>query len=367
MKNFKIILFIFISCFFFQCIFSNNIKKEQELKQEIQKFIFDCLSSKDRNIKIETIKAIGELKDILYLSKLKSILKTEQDEEIKLEIINTLIKFGDNTEVPFVIKILQEKPNFSIDAKPKERVMALKKEILRIKAAKVIAETKNKEYINILKKIISDKNDSGRVTDEILISLYKLGYEEEPMKIFLDGLNSNDRYIKLKASEVIGELKISTASYKLYQLLKDPDKDIRAASCLALAKIGDINYVPAIRELLLDKSPIVRINACKAIGLFKDSKFIPQIKQLLKDENGLVKLSASIFLMQLNDYSYDYFLFDALDSTDFDAKILSLNALSELGKLSHLNKLKNVFIKETNPIVKINISKTILKIFQKEE
>ncbi|MFN3966842.1 MAG: HEAT repeat domain-containing protein [Endomicrobiia bacterium] len=327
-------------------------------------FIRECLNSKDVTIKTEAIRAISYIGDKSSINKLKELLNDPTD-TIKIEASLALHKLGDNSGKDILIKILKEKSILSMKDSPVKRAKALAKNLNRAKAAKALGEINAKSAIPILKEIAEDKNEDGRVIDESIISLIKLG-DRSKINIFLAGLNSSEKSVKEKSCEVLGEVKEEKAKQKLKELLSHWDKGVRAAACTALGKIGDKESIKSIINLLSDKEDIVRMASAESLGFLGDTSVIPHLKKTLDDPNGMVRLSACESLYKLGDNSGELFVISSLNASDTDAKIKSIQIISDYKIKNSLEKLETLYQQEENQVIKIKIATGILNITKGE-
>jgi HEAT repeat protein len=340
---------------------------KQELRQTYLNSIFDVISSSEADHRVEAIKISSKIGDRSAVPLLKRLLRGKND-RIKMEAAYALGKLGNSTGIPTVVGILKATPNISLNRKMKmiERARMLAKQTLRVRAAEIIGEIGNSSHIPLLKKIANNKNENTRLVDSSLIALAKLG-DKSKIRVFTFALLRKDREARRQACYYLGELKEKSAVNNLRQLLKTWDKDIRAEAALALGKIGDKKSIPYVSKLLDDKESVVRMNACESLGMLGDKNFIPDIKKLLKDENGFVRLHACEALMRLEDFSGEDFLLRSLVSTDFDAKLESIQILAEFGKYNLLDKLEEIYSKEDNELLKLHIANTIVRIFDRKK
>ncbi len=150
-------------------------------------FIKESLNSDNIAVKTEAIRTISSIGDKSSISRLKKMLN-DQSDTIKIETAVALYKLGDNSGKDILIKILEEKPNVSMKDSPVKRAKALAKNLIRAQAAKALGEINDKSAIPVLKEI--SKNDDGRVVDESIISLIKLG-DRSGVDMFITGLYNN--------------------------------------------------------------------------------------------------------------------------------------------------------------------------------
>jgi HEAT repeat protein len=362
----KIILIIFILGF----VNINLTAEENNPKYDKNSLYNICLNtlvnglySNEKNVCIESIKLIGQLKDTSLIPHLKKLL-ANQDDDIRLETSFSLIKLGDKSSYNNLINILRNNPldNQLSSSKPIERAKSLMKQNTRIRAAEMMGEIGEKIFINVLLTIANNKYEYGPLIDKARISLAKLG-DRTKINSFIYALHSDDKNIRAEACKALGELKEKSVLNNLIELLKYWDKNVRIQACSALAKIGDERAAESISTLLIDKDPEIRMVACEALGKLKSTKYIANLKELLsKDENGFVRIAAAESLLNLNDNSGESLLLKTINSQDFDAKLKSIQILGNYGTKNILSILEKNFYSEKNEILKLNISYAIIQI-----
>jgi len=347
------LIFVFLCTIFSICY-------SKETKEFYLNFLNESLNSNEITVKTEAIKSLSLIGDKSSISKLRKLLNDPSD-TIKIESAIALYRLGDNSGKDILIKIIKDKPNVSMKDPPVKRAKALAKNLIRAQAVKALGEFNDKSVIPILNERAKDKEEDGRVVDESIISLTKLG-DRSGIDIFISGLDSSDKNVKEKACEVLGEVKEEKAKGKLRQLLSHWDKGVRSSACLALGKIGDKESIKSIISLLSDKDEVVRISAAESLGLMGDKSIIPQLRKLLEDPNGLVRLSACDSLFKLGDNSGESFVISSISAQDTDAKIKSIQIISSYKIKNALDKLEELYKQEENQIIKIKIASAILNI-----
>ena len=358
-KNILIILFITSICFA-----AGDIP---ELYKACTYIITAGINSTDKIARIESLRLVPGLNDKSQVSKLKNLLQSDTDDGTIIQVVAGLNKFGDSSQNQLLSDIIKKRGIITQEMKPIERARVLMRDNVRANAVKAVGDIGDKTFVPLLKKLSNDAAENGRVRDQAMISQAKLGDRESSIKMFMFGMDSIDTNIRRQSCIAMGELKESSALPKLVEQLSYFDKEIKSVAAISIGKIGEKKIAPYIKELLSNKEPSVQISGCDALGMLGDANYIPQLKEMINNENGTVKLAAAISLIKLGDFSEENIMFQAFDSTDFDAKLKSAQALTEYGKPGHLDKLGTVFNKEQNPTVKLNIANAIVQICNREK
>lgn len=363
MKKLSLLLLlclIVVLCYFL----SVGISKDFDVRyKKYFGFLIESLNSQEVTVKLETIRIFSDIGDKSVIERLKKILSDKSD-PVKIESARALYILGDKSGREVLVKILKTKLTVSVNDKPAKRARALARNLLRARAAEVLGEVADKSAMGTLREMAKDKD--GRVKDSSLIALIKLG-DRSGVDIFISGLESSEVSVRKRCCEVMGEIKEEKVKYKLKELLKNWNKEVRQSASIALGKIGDKKYIPDVRELLDDKEEIVRIAAAEALGLFGDEKFIPQLREKLKDNNGFVRLAAAESLLKLGDNSGEGFVFNSLKSPETDARLKSVEILQAFGKESAIGLLESGFNEEKIELVKLNIAGAIIRIISREK
>jgi HEAT repeat protein len=330
------------------------------------KIIADALSSEDRSTRNEAVRLLPGLKDKTFINQLKNLLNSDIDDTTKVQVAATLYRLGDTVSAQVLADVLKTRPKISPDAKPLERAKAMMKDNTRINVVRIMGDLGEKGFIPLLKRTVKDGTENGRVVDQAYITLGKLGDMNENIDIFNSGLDSTDLNIKRQSCIALGEIKESSSTGKIAQLLNHFDRDVRSQAAIAIGKIGDKRYAPALVTLLTDKEPSVKVSACEALGVLGEPVVIPKLQEVSKDDNSMVKLSAAIALIKLGDYINEDIILRALESSDFDAKTKSIQVLTDYGKQLHVQSLEKAFSLEQTPMFKLDIANAIIQICLRE-
>jgi HEAT repeat protein len=110
--------------------------------------------------------------------------------------------------------------------------------------------------------------------------------------------NTSSRSGRLTGIELIGLLRIITASNLLLRFISDPDPEVRVKSVKAAAAIADLRFLEAFETRLDDPSWPVRCQAAKALSLFGSAASAPRLTAALRDPHWWVRFYAATALLE---------------------------------------------------------------------
>lgn len=117
-----------------------------------------------------------------------------------------------------------------------------------------------------------------------------------PMLLYAEGTAS--RSGRLASIELLGWLRITTASDLLLVSMSDLDPEVRVKSVKAAAAIGDPRFLDAFHVALDDSSWAVRCQAAKGLSLFGSPDSVPRLARALRDEKWWVRFYAATALAE---------------------------------------------------------------------
>ncbi|MBN1621188.1 MAG: HEAT repeat domain-containing protein [Endomicrobiales bacterium] len=354
-------LLLFISIIL---ITSNSINLMSEGNSDELDVIQLGLNDQSREVRSLAIEAILQIGSQDYIPILRDMLDDNND-FVSIKAAEALYKLGDDSGLPVLVNILDTKPELSEEAAPLERARAIAKNTLRVQAATVLGDIRDKGAITILNKNLDD-ND-GRVVDACLVALAKLG-DKTVKEDFVSALRSTKYQVRAKAAEALGDMGDPTVAPAIRERLKDWNREPKVEACIALGKLDDLESIPQIRELLMDEDAIVRENAALSLGMFsfKENKSIKALLDILDDPNGLVRIAASKSLFILGDDSGKEFVLGVLKSDERDAKIKALEALEAMANQGDIKDLESLLDDEDKSIA-VRAAKVLVMVKQRME
>jgi HEAT repeat protein len=110
---------------------------------------------------------------------------------------------------------------------------------------------------------------------------------------------TSNRAGRLATIELIGWLRITTASQLLVGFMSDMDAEVRVKSVKAAAAIGDPRFLEIFHARLEDPSWPVRCQAAKGLSLFGSPESVPWLRAALRDQQWWVRFYAATALAEV--------------------------------------------------------------------
>jgi HEAT repeat protein len=110
--------------------------------------------------------------------------------------------------------------------------------------------------------------------------------------------NTSSRAGRLAALELLGLLKITTASDLLLGFMTDPDPEVRVKSVKAAAAIGDPRFLESFQARVEDSSWAVRCQAAKGLSVLGSPASVPRLTAALRDQHWWVRFYAATALAE---------------------------------------------------------------------
>jgi HEAT repeat protein len=139
-----------------------------------------------------------------------------------------------------------------------------------------------------------------------------------------------DPRARVAAVEILGRSRRIEAAPWLLQRLRDPETDVRARACDALASIGATEAGPALVRALSDPMWPVRAVAARALGRLRHEAATPGLCEAMRDRQWWVRANAAEALKAMGDPGLAA-LDGMLDGPDGFARHLAVQMLEESG------------------------------------
>jgi len=140
-----------------------------------------------------------------------------------------------------------------------------------------------------LLKSLSEEVESAKVL-ELLDAIKPFANEEQVKEKVVELLlNSSDRLVRIKATEVLEELTSAdgrVVDVLITSLLNDPDAFVRGFSAKVLGKLGDVRAIDFLKKAQEDEDGFVRHYASEALKVLEMKGRLLSIIQ--KAKGGLV-------------------------------------------------------------------------------
>jgi len=280
-----------------------------------------------------TLKKIGEPAVPLLIDALS--------EEINVEIIESLLEglltdnrlhyyfdalaYDDNSVVPVIKRVLSESTkydaNLLIDAL--ERV-DIRKEYLTVIINKQAKRIDQKQLLEVL------YGGSSNIRQSVFSVLQSIASESlVPQLITYSRSESADT--RYRMVRLMGKFSTESIRTALFDLLKDPNKNVRMAALEGLANM-DIP-VPAhfICKLLSDPDMMVQSKAIETLIKLNDASTVKYLMEYLQDESEYIRRAAVEVLNEVGDTRAIKDLLMALRDQDWWVRVRAADALGSIG------------------------------------
>lgn len=170
--------------------------------------------------------------------------------------------------------------------------------VVRANAARAIGVLRDPEAIPTLIEALRSKDD--RLIFESLIAMQKIGDRDAgPRVVFL--MRDLVEKVQVAAIETAGLLKTRDAVGELRRVLEaGPDRKVRRAAVLALARIADPGSRATFAELLADKDDEVRAAAAEGLGRIANPADLQVIQPAFdREKRTLARLGQSFAIARL--------------------------------------------------------------------
>jgi len=264
-----------------------NVRKLKDKKNI--KGLIKALRAKDKYIRIEATKALGEISGPMTVEPLIQALKDE-DDGVRGTATKALGKIKDPSVVEPLIQVLEDENIVnrwyameSLGAVGDARaVTPLMHNILEDKAS-IALEKIGKSAVEPLAQALKDKNSSVRKRAAAILGTIRDHRAVEPL---VEALDDVDVFVRCTVATNLGRIGDERAVGPLINALKDEDGRVRIDSERALEKIGE----PAVEKLnqaLEDENASVREIAKRLLeklvkSEFKEQKETENIKSQIK-------------------------------------------------------------------------------------
>jgi HEAT repeat protein len=299
-------------------------------------------------VRYAVIETLGQFHDPRALDILKEALCDPDDFNVRLAAVRSISRLNDSHAiVPLIKAVYDDAVSVSREASKaldkllehpdavQELITALienRDDRVRIKAAKLLAGSRDPRAVEPLIKALRDENMGVRL--EAVKGLKEFsdpGIVESLIQALED--KDNDNNIRSEAIFALGETRAPRAFEPLMRALENPGTKETAA--VALGRLGGPRTVEPLIELLKDELWIIHESAAEALGKLKDPRSIePLIQAIHKSPKAIWALG------ELNDPRAIEPLVHALDDVSWTSR---KEAALSLIKIAKGNSGFNVF------------------------
>jgi HEAT repeat protein len=291
----------------------------ENLNQEALKIIDAGLADPDPQIRANTIEAIADTKQIIFMPKVQRLL----DDEV----------------VP-----------------------------VRFLAILAVADLEYSLAKNQIQQLLKDSDENIRIA--AAYTMTRLGHLEY-LTIFRNAIASEDQTVRANASLLLGKSGDKDALKLLYWVLqrKDSSDKVRFNAVEAIASLGDERILPKVWAIVYSGYADDRIAGIRALGALKTVKAKDVLITKLDDEILEVRLAAAGQLGRLNDpigepevlEVFEKNLAASPEKKDVErVKVLAAIAIGQIGT-ENLKKFLPQLIKDESKPVRIAAAKAVLQ------
>jgi len=229
-------------------------------------YLKNKLTVANNPLKERIIWILGEMKDKSSTDILLYELKHNDNESIKIDTIDALVKIQDRKAVEPLIKLLySNRMNVCIasikglseidDIISNEHIKKLlmhNNPEIRSNAIKYFAKIKDDKALEKIRKCLNDKDNTVRIA-----AIYAIGENEDTysLRLLLDLVNSNEGAIKLSVITALGKIKDPIAVEPLLKILKSNAEDhIKELAMMSLSEIKDERVKWAFYDYKMNKN-----------------------------------------------------------------------------------------------------------------
>ncbi|MCS7227955.1 MAG: HEAT repeat domain-containing protein [Endomicrobia bacterium] len=355
----------------------------QVTKTVCEDWIVKILSGQENSVKLYILDNIYEIPSKKFFPEVKKLSNSIND-NVRLKSLYVLYKvYKDTQAINMITSFLLQKPKFDDTLSPVSKAKLYMKNQLRVEAAKMLGELGDEKVVNVLSKIINDRDDDGNVKDAAYFALALLSQRgvikplPEMKEFFYSGLKDINPKVRLQAVKYLGELKYTDAVAPLSLRLKDTDKEVVVAAVRSLGSIGDVSILNDLIQVKTHPNETVRLTLAESLGSIASNistdtakiAILNRIKNvltsLLNDPNGMVRVASAGALLKINDRSGIQILKKGIESDDIDVVIYCIETFGKSGSIEDIKFIEK-FLEHQDLKLKTVSSVNILKIYYRQ-
>ncbi len=279
-----------------------------------------------------------------YFASLVDQLKNDKDTWQRVKAAKDLGISKDKNAITPLIEVLND-PNKNVRAESINSLALIgdKSAILPLKGKLIDKEEFVQKRAAEALALIADSNNDMQLLEEILLGQNKeiscaaigaLGMQERKnsIPILIKCLHVENKRVKKSALGTINRIGAKEVAPDLYFLLEDKDPEIRIETIRILGYFHDVSAVDKLIQMYDTEDIQGKSAILSTFAYFKDPRTIPLLKKAMHDENEQIKYQATSIMQSLSGVdslvSLDE-LKSNLDSGDLD---LERNAVESLDR-----------------------------------
>ncbi len=287
----------------------------------------DNLNGEERT-QLSHLKDAGDVRDKIFEMYVR---KRYEHEERKLRLNGVQLKFAQGELIDQLGRLaLGESLRLYPDETQPYAVQILPDDVLvRSQIEEFLGQEQGTDFIDFATRIqilVPDGKDKYRF-------IHRLMYEFFAFRYAFAHLTSSDVDVRIRAVDVLGELKDPRAVDPLINLLHDENAAIRKNAVESLEKLGDTRALEPLICTLQDDDVSVRWYTCRALGSFGDARPVESLIQLLNDPDHFVRESAADALGEIGDPKAAKPLIPILNDPNEGTRWSAASALTKMGEL----------------------------------
>jgi HEAT repeat protein len=275
--------------------------------------LINALNDPDEQVRVNIVKALGDLGDPRAVEPLAGILRSAvRPEDAGFHSIAAHAAWGltdiGEPGIPALISALCECG---------EQVQVL--------AAAALADIGEDAVAPLIDALY---NTPMIVRQKIVWVLWSIG-DQRAVPPLMDALRAEDAKTRRYAAWALGQIGDERAIPALINILDDPHEKVRWDTTVALEKFGKV-AVPLLINALKQGSVRIRISAANALGWLMDPSAIDALSDALRDPHDSVRSRAAFALGWIRDRRAVEPLLGALYDEDDDVRMQAIAALGWL-------------------------------------
>jgi HEAT repeat protein len=236
----------------------------------------------------------------------------------RLTVIRIIGSIGDELALPALIQALT-------DANRENRIAALES----------LGRIKSRRAMDAILDVFG--GDDADLIDIATRSLVGIG--SPATEALLGFLRSDNPDLRVRAAQILGQIKDQQALTYLISALGDEGHWVRAAAAISLGELLDPSAAEPLMGCLQDEHPSVRAAAAAALGQLRDLRAAGELLKVLNDEQDSVRAAAVRALGRVGVGSNIEALMKMLDDPSAEVRIAAIEAMGYLRIANAAEKL----------------------------
>lgn len=271
----------------------------QKAAADVSKILIPYLRDRDIDVCVDVSATLGTLGGDGVAEAMIESLQKDPDGEIKRAIADALGELGDQSAIPELMRVMQERDE---GIEIIEDGWDLWWDV-QLAAVKSLGKLKANEATTALVELL-DSDEGEDIEANILHTLAEIS-SEESIAALEELIQKGSARRQRRIATALGHSESREAVRILGRTLQSPHAEVRAHALQAMEEQDAKRYLPAVMMLLKDPSDEVRsaaIHAANALGEMKHptQETIDLFSDLLNDESTLVRATSLNTLAKLS-------------------------------------------------------------------